>query len=93
MNDMSDPRQNLARALDQAAAVIAGVKPDQLSDPTPCAEYDVATLINHVTGAVDRVGLALSGQETPEIPETREAPEGFRGGVRGCEGEGPHRSR
>lgn len=76
MNDMSDPRQNLARALDQAAAVIAGVKPDQLSDPTPCAEYDVATLINHVTGAVDRVGLALSGQETPEIPETREAPEG-----------------
>ena len=76
MSDSTDPRQNLARALTQAAAVIAGVKPDQLSDPTPCTEFDVASVINHLTGAVERVGLAVSGQPTPDIPATNEVPEG-----------------
>ena len=76
MTDAPDPRQNLARSLAQAAAVIAGVKPGQLADATPCDEYNVAAVINHLTGAVDRVGLALSEQETPEIPETSEEPEG-----------------
>jgi uncharacterized protein (TIGR03086 family) len=72
----TDPRPNLARSLTQAAAVIAGIKADQLSDPTPCAEYDVATVINHLTGAIGRMSLALAERETPEIPETSEVPDG-----------------
>jgi uncharacterized protein (TIGR03086 family) len=61
MTDSKDPRDVLRGALDQAGAVIAGVKPDQLSDATPCTEFDVATLMNHLTGAVARVGSVAAG--------------------------------
>ena len=30
--------------------VVAGIKPDQLADPTPCTEWDVKALLNHITG-------------------------------------------
>jgi uncharacterized protein (TIGR03086 family) len=42
--------ENLERALTTARNVIANVKPDQLSDPTPCATWQVRDIINHVIG-------------------------------------------
>jgi uncharacterized protein (TIGR03086 family) len=38
------------RAATVADQVIAGVKADQLGDPTPCTEWDVRQLLNHVVG-------------------------------------------
>lgn len=38
----------LKRALDQAAAVIAGIRPGQEALPTPCASWDVKALVEHV---------------------------------------------
>ena len=40
----------LRGVLDKTGDVIAGVRPDQLGLPTPCAEYDVETLRNHIVG-------------------------------------------
>lgn len=53
-NEQSDPRELMSRALEAASAIVAGLKPDAMSGPTPCTEYDVATLTNHMTGAVAR---------------------------------------
>jgi uncharacterized protein (TIGR03086 family) len=38
----------LARALDQTSAVLAAIKPSQLTDPTPCRDWDVAHLVGHL---------------------------------------------
>jgi uncharacterized protein (TIGR03086 family) len=40
----------LERALDQAAAVIAGVAPGQAGLPTPCSDWDVGALLRHMVG-------------------------------------------
>lgn len=51
-----------------AAEVVAGVRPDQLDGPTPCAEFDVRALGNHMTGFLPysanaaRKGPALEGE-------------------------------
>jgi uncharacterized protein (TIGR03086 family) len=41
----------LSRALDQAGDVLAAVHPDQLAQPTPCGDWDVAQLVGHLVNA------------------------------------------
>ena len=38
----------LTDAADAAARVVAGVDPAQFADPTPCTEWDVRALLNHL---------------------------------------------
>lgn len=42
----------LGRAVDTARPVIRGIAPDQLTGTTPCAEYDVRRLLNHLMQVV-----------------------------------------
>jgi uncharacterized protein (TIGR03086 family) len=48
---MSDP-DLLKNVLAKDTALIDGVRDDQWSLPTPCTEYDVRTLVNHLVGWV-----------------------------------------
>ena len=64
----SDHRPALHRSYAHAAAITAGVRPDQLGLPTPCPGYDVSTLIDHLVGAGDRA-VALGRGETPSGEE------------------------
>jgi uncharacterized protein (TIGR03086 family) len=43
-------------------ALLAGVRPEQLSAPTPCPEYDVQALINHVVGWLQVFAAAANGR-------------------------------
>ena len=47
--------------------VIAGVRPDQYDDPTPCREWTVRDLLGHVVGVVTMFGQAGSGEQTGEF--------------------------
>lgn len=47
-----DPISVLRKAVDQTGRIVAGVKPDQLAAPTPCADWDVRSLLNHTIGVV-----------------------------------------
>jgi uncharacterized protein (TIGR03086 family) len=46
-----------------AGAVIAGVRPEHLDAGTPCAEWSVRELLEHMIGVVDGIGHAVAGDE------------------------------
>lgn len=52
---MTDPRPILDRAVATAAAVIADVRPDQLTGPTPCPDMDVRAMLGHLVAVLDRI--------------------------------------
>jgi uncharacterized protein (TIGR03086 family) len=58
------------RAQDVFASVLTNVSDDQLTLPTPCSEWDVATLIGHVSGGNCWV-VGLAGDAPPELPDDR----------------------
>ena len=53
----------LSRALDQAGDVLAAVHADQLAQPTPCGDWDVAQLIGHLVDAPVRFLEMARGAE------------------------------
>ncbi|MFE2517535.1 TIGR03086 family metal-binding protein [Streptomyces mirabilis] len=56
-----DPRPLYTRATEQIAALVATVRPVQLAGPTPCAEFDVRTLLSHIAGGTRRIAVVGAG--------------------------------
>ena len=50
VRDMSDDLTILGTALDEAHGLLVSVRDDQLGDPTPCGDWDVARLAGHLVG-------------------------------------------
>jgi uncharacterized protein (TIGR03086 family) len=72
------PGQLIAPVLADLAAVVEGITPEQFSDPTPCPDFDVATLRAHVLGWTTYFGAALhdpEGKTTRPDPKTFPAPD------------------
>jgi uncharacterized protein (TIGR03086 family) len=65
-----DRRPYLFQAYDHAAEVVAGVKRDQLPDPTACPRFDVEALVDHLVGAGHRAAAFGRG----EVPTDGEFP-------------------
>jgi uncharacterized protein (TIGR03086 family) len=63
-----DPVKRIEEATAHAGKIVKGVKQDQLSNTTPCAEYDVRDLLNHMIGGLEMLGEAASGGK-PAMPE------------------------
>jgi uncharacterized protein (TIGR03086 family) len=63
-----DPLIAHDRAQDTFAKVLVNVTSDQLSSPTPCPEWDVKALIDHVVAGNLRVVERAGGQVAP-LPE------------------------
>jgi uncharacterized protein (TIGR03086 family) len=61
--DPTDPRAYFGRAMATATAVVAGVRPERHHDPTPCTEYDVTRLFEHLVGVLDRVAAMGRGED------------------------------
>jgi uncharacterized protein (TIGR03086 family) len=57
-----DPISVLGKAVDQTGRIVAGVRADQLSDPTPCDEWDVRALLNHTIGIVEMFDDAVQAK-------------------------------
>jgi uncharacterized protein (TIGR03086 family) len=57
----TDPRPVYTRATEQAAALIATVRPEQLTGPTPCTEFDVRALLSHIVGGTRRIAVVGEG--------------------------------
>ena len=63
----------LSRADDGFAQRLALVRPGQWAAQTPCTEWDVGALVNHVVGANRRYTMLLHGATTDEAEATRAA--------------------
>ena len=53
-----------ARAIPVAQQVIDGIRPEQMTAPTPCADWDVRALLNHLIGFHRLVAAGAAGQAT-----------------------------
>jgi uncharacterized protein (TIGR03086 family) len=62
----TDPVSLLARAVDQAGAVIAGTREDQAHLPTPCRSWDVSELVAHLVQDLRQFTVRAEGG-TPDF--------------------------
>lgn len=52
----------LERVLAKDVKLLAAVLPEQLRAPTPCAEYDVEALVNHIVGSLRVFAASAAGR-------------------------------
>ena len=63
-----DPVQRIEKATEHASKIVNAIKPDQLSNQTPCTEFDVKALLNHMIGGLEMLRDAASGG-SPAAPD------------------------
>jgi uncharacterized protein (TIGR03086 family) len=56
----------LEKAAQATTEVARGVRPEQLTQPTPCSEWTVQALMEHVTGTCKLFTGAISGKPAPD---------------------------
>lgn len=56
------PSEQLRPGAEAITALIAGMTPDQLDNPTPCNDWSTRDLLNHVVGGAHMFAAAFSGQ-------------------------------
>jgi uncharacterized protein (TIGR03086 family) len=61
---MQTTQLDLGPQVDVLKRVVAGVRDDQLAQPTPCSGNSVAAVLDHVAGLA--VGLRLSAEKNPD---------------------------
>lgn len=63
-----DPIDRIEKAITRTSKIVHGVKPEQHGDPTPCSEFDVHALLNHMIGGLEMLRDAAAGG-SPAMPE------------------------
>ncbi|HEX5543758.1 MAG TPA: TIGR03086 family metal-binding protein [Micromonospora sp.] len=66
----------MTEAAAEMTAVVRAVKPDQLALPTPCTEYDVRTLVNHLIYWSGFFSEAAAGKQLPPEGAQRDYTDG-----------------
>ena len=65
-----DRRSALLDSYKNAAAIVSGITAEQLGHPTPCRDYDVTSLIDHLVEAGHRAAALGRGQTPPAGDES-----------------------
>lgn len=62
-----DPKKLFAKAVQQASSCIQHIKEDQLGNPTPCTEWDLRALLNHMVYELLWVPEIVRGKTIAEV--------------------------
>jgi uncharacterized protein (TIGR03086 family) len=54
------------RVLGETNRIVDGIEPSQLDNPTPCADWTVRDVLNHITGGADMFAIAASEGKVPD---------------------------
>ncbi len=65
-----DRRNTFFAAYENAAVIVAGIRAEELGHPTPCPDYDVAGLVDHLVEAGHRAAALGRGQVPPAGDES-----------------------
>lgn len=68
----ASPVEGLARALDATDKLVAGVRNEQWTALTPCTEWTVRDLVNHLVGGNQLFAVILRGQTSPSPAALRQ---------------------
>lgn len=69
MTSTQDPRPQYQAALDQLEALVATIAPGDLDRPTPCEDYTLRRLLNHLVGATHRLAyMGEGGRAADHVP-------------------------
>lgn len=68
MTSTPDPRPLFAQTLDQCGRLVDAVTPADLDRATPCADFDVRTLLGHLVAVERRVVHIAGGGHPFEVP-------------------------
>jgi len=63
-----DPIERIEGATAAASEKVKGVRPEDMSKPTPCSDFDVHALLNHMLGGLTMLTTAASGGKAT-VPE------------------------
>ncbi|MEV7599100.1 TIGR03086 family metal-binding protein [Kitasatospora sp. NPDC089797] len=74
MNAVQDTRPQYLTALAQLEELFAAVTPADLDRPTPCTEYTLRQLLNHVVGGVHRFAYLGEGGRAEDVVAAIEDP-------------------
>jgi uncharacterized protein (TIGR03086 family) len=56
----------LQRVVDETTSVVDKIGPDQLGDPTPCTEWTIRDLLNHITGGSTMFAVSAEQGSVPD---------------------------
>jgi uncharacterized protein (TIGR03086 family) len=56
----------MGKVLDETQRVVDNIEPSQLGDPSPCAEWTVRDVLNHITGGADMFAIAARDGRVPD---------------------------
>ncbi len=62
--------QLIHKALHMAGMVVQHVKPEDMAKPTPCSEWDVRALLNHIINEVAWIPPLLEGKTIAEVGDS-----------------------
>ncbi|MFE4514295.1 TIGR03086 family metal-binding protein [Kitasatospora sp. NPDC056783] len=74
MNAVQDARPQYLTALDQLEKLLATITPADLDRPTPCAEFTLRLLLNHVVGGIHRFAYMGEGGSALDVEAAVEDP-------------------
>ena len=60
-SEMPDPVEMLRKTTLRVKEVVAGVEQSQAQDPTPCSQWDVRGLLNHLIGGLEFTAGSIAG--------------------------------